>query len=303
MDKSKKNLVISGEIFPNDAVTVMQAMADRPSIYTPTEPPKNFKEFEDRLGIYLVDLYKLFFGLIYDVESGKTIKRKKDDETLLDALCNCDKFSKEVRFVIEGMDHYSFLRNAIERDAPFVIYDDIYLLGVERDRSGLFLPEKNKIAIQIAAQVHWNLEKNKIPTIENMKDFLQNKKNLHYSLLQIQRFNARTICDWIRDVFPVPKDSRKGRPSKNGVPEDYFNDLTPIPGVFFEDCKVINFLKLRFTIIFLARVLKNLGWSIDHVKKSKFIHIYQSPLRFYPYNYVNDWLHAAYNENGSIFSP
>jgi len=265
--------------------------------------PQNLKEFEDRLSEFLYYLHDRFFGYAYEVVSTKMLKRDKSDEILVDVLCGFEKYCREKKdeiYAREKLAVYGFLKLALERDAPF---DSEYHLGVGRDRSGLTSPQKNKIAIQAAAQVLWNLEKNNIPTIKEMKEKLKNKENPIHMIFQINRFNSRTIENWVSKIFPVPKDSRKGHPLKEGVPEELFKNLIPIPGIFLEDGNMINFPKLRFAIICLTRVLITLGWSIDQIEKSSFVKLYQSPLKFYPHMYVNDWIKDAAVENSSIFDP
>ena len=75
----------------------------------------------------------------------------------------------------------------------------MYILGVNRDRSGLSAPQKNEIAIQVAAQLFWYIKKNEIPTIDTMVKCIRSKDGRFYSLLEMKRFQSpRTIEDWIR---------------------------------------------------------------------------------------------------------
>ena len=270
----------------------------------PIEPPKDLRDFEDRMGEVEIKLRNIFFGFTYDIGTGKILKRKKSTEAIVEALCNYDKYAKDLTVINEHIDPYGLLKQILERDAPLIVCDDIYLLGVKRERSGLSLPQKNKIAVQATAQVLWYLEKCKIPTIEKMKKTFLNKKNPFYTLLQLSRFNnLRTIENWVREVFPMPKKTRKRHSSKNKLSNNYFDTLIPIPGVFLEDGKMINFLKFRFAIVCLVRVLITLGWSIDQVKNSIFINFYRSPLKFFLYRYVDNWINEAVAPNGSIFDP
>jgi hypothetical protein len=296
----------NGEEIPKGEMDIMflEFLEKPESIKAPVEPPKNWVEFENRLLAFDADLRRLIFGFIYDIESGKTIKREKTTEAIVEALCNYDKYAKDLTVIHEYIDPCRLLKQILERDAPLIVCDDIYLLGVKRERSGLSLPQKNKIAVQATAQVLWYLEKCKIPTIEKMKKTLLNKKNLFHNLFQLSRFNhSRTIENWVREVFPMPKSSRKRHSSKNELSNNHFDTLIPIPGVFLEDGKMINFLKFRFAIVCLVRVLITLGWSIVQVKNSIFINFYQSRLKFLPYIYVNNWINEAVASNGSIFDP
>lgn len=309
MDKPKITVSFSGEVIPKDALNMMKCLFETFSVVKDDiKPPKDLREFEDRFGAFVCDLRKHFFGGIYDVGQGKTLKRKKDDETLLDALCSYDKFFKNrPPFVIEEGVYtipYDFLRLVIERDAPLVVCEDIHLLGIERDRSGLSSPQKNMIAVQVAAQILWYLEKNKIPTIEVMKKKLLDKKFFYYNFLKLNRFpRPRTIEEWITQVFPVPKKLRKGKPSNSGVPEHYFNRIIPVPGIFLNNYQVINFQKFRFAIKCIAKILLMSRWSIDQILTSKFIQFYRKPLKIYLQMYVDGWIHDAVIDNRRIFDP
>lgn len=265
---------IEGKIFQKEFYLGMKMMLERynPS-EMPCEPPSNLNEFEDRLGELLIHLKGLFFGLAQDVETGKTLKKEKGSEALAKALCNYEKYcqTKHDIFFANGIwDLYNFLKLVLERDVP-LLFNEIYILGVTRDRAGLSLPQKNVIAVQAAAQILWHLEKDKIPNIKEMRGRLKNKENPLYTLLELPRFGSRTIEDWIREVFPVPHDERRGQPSKEGVSKGFFNELIPIPEIFLEEGKKINFLKLRFAISCLTRVLKTFGWSREEICKSDFI--------------------------------
>lgn len=262
-------------------------------------PPKSFSEFEDRLLEIEEKLRNVVFGLSYDTELGKTLKREKSNENIVTALCNYEKYVKGV--INEQCCSIGLLKLIIEKDAPFLVCDDEYILGVKRDRSGLSLPQKNKIAIQAAAQVFWYLEKNKIPTIDAMTSKLRDKKNALCTLWEINKFGSRAIEDWICEVFPIPVHLRKGRPSKSGLSESYFDTLITIPEIFLEDNKMINFLKLKFAIISYTQILKTLGWSIDQIKDSIFIQQYKSFLKFYLWIYVKNWIEDTAKKNSSIF--
>jgi hypothetical protein len=261
--------------------------------------PMDLRGFEDRVLELEGKLRSLVFGLAYDMDTGKTLKREKTSKNLVDALCNYEKYVKGI--IHEQLDPIGLLKEIIERDAPFLVCNDEYILGVKRDRSGLSLPQKNKIAFQVAAQILWFLEKNKIPTIEAMEIRLRDKKNPLYDLLEIKKFRKRTVQDWVGDVFPIPKHSRKGRPVKSGVSENKFNKRIPIPEVILGKGKIINFLKLRFVIMCFSVFLRALNWSKDQIEKSVFIQAYKPHLKFYLWMYIKCWICRAVEKNSSIF--
>lgn len=302
-------LGIKGKIFPKELKTGLNMFLER---LNPADvlckPPANLNEFEDRLGELLMSLGNLFFGLTYDVETGKTLKREKTLEALVKALCNHEKYCQNNHAIFVGLsDHYEFLKLVLENDAP--LSNDIYILGVRRDRSGLSSPQKNTIAVQAAVQVLWHTKKSEIPTLEKMREELilntawnNLLKREDPQLPELKIMNPRTIENWIRKVCPIPKDMRRGRPSNEKASEGFFKTLITIPEIFLDDGRVINFSKLKFTIICLTRVLKALGWTQDRILKSDFVHLYQKDLRFYPRSYVRDWVHETFEENGSIFA-
>lgn len=266
------------------------------------EPPKDLGEFEDRLGVFLEQLRRLFFGLTYDVEATKTLKRNKSTEVLVEALCNYEKNLKG-KLKNEYLETVPFLKLVLERDAS-LFGKDRYLLGVERDRSGISLPQKNVIAVQCAAQVLWHMEGSKLPTIKAMEKRLLNRSDPWFKLLSLKRFTRdRTIARWVSEVFPVPKGSRKGRPSEKTSADKAFKRLITIPGIFLSKTERINFLKLRFALVCLTHILKSLDWELESIWESKYIRHYVRSLKFYPVLYAKDWVCEAFAENSSIFSP
>lgn len=82
------------------------------------------------------------------------------------------------------------------------------------------------------------------PCLTAMFDRKTDAKNQIQKVEADIRCGRHPISNWIGEVFPVPKDSRKGHPSKNGVAEDYFNNLISIPEIFLENGNVINFLNI-----------------------------------------------------------
>lgn len=267
-------------------------------------PPADERDFEARITKYEEDIKNKLFGLMYYLKESKTLKRDSSAETIVDFLCEYDKHADELFVITQCHDAYSLLKQILEKDAPFAICQDTYLLGFERDRTGLSGPQMNVIAVQAAAQVTWYLKKHKLPTIESMSEYLCDRKCPFYSLLEIDRFHdPRTIRNWISKVFPIPNNARKGRPSLDETPKDDFNTLIHIPDIFLENGNVINMLKLRFAIQCLTRLLKSLNWSKKRIFESPLIGLYQSPLKFYVVDYVYDWIAVAFEKNGGIFDP
>ena len=266
--------------------------------------PADERDFEARITKYEEDIRNKLFGYMYYLKESKTLKRDSSVETIVDFLCEYDKHADELFVITQCHDGYSLLKQILEKDAPFAICQDTYLLGFERDRSGLSAPQMNVIAVQAAVQATWYLKKHKFPTIESMSEYLFDKKYPLYHLLEINRFHdPRTIFNWISKVFPIPNNARKGRPSLDETPKDDFNTLIHIPDIFLENGNVVNVLKLRFAIQCLTQVLKSLNWSKKRILESPLISLYQSPLKFYVVDYVYDWIAVAFEKNGGIFAP
>jgi hypothetical protein len=309
MDKPLRFISPSGQEMTKEEVTNMFSVMSNAFLHRPkriqikSEPPKDIREFEDRWGKYDEALRNLLFGFTYDIESGKTLKREKTPEVMVDALCRYEKNTMNLKIINEQLQPWFLIAFIIEKDAPLVICDDIYLFGIERDRSGLSIPQKNKIAVQAVSQSIWHLKKNKIPTIEKMKEMLLDKHEPFFDLLQLDRFNSEsTLEDWISEVFPLPLDERKGRTPKAGISAEHFENLIPIPGVFTEDNQV-NLLKLRFVIKCLAMSLNLLGLDKHVIEDSPLIKLYQSSKNLIIDLMIFEGIRDAYSVNGSIFGP
>lgn len=273
--------------------------------------------FTDRLIEVESKLRDRFFGLTYEIVSTKMLRRDRSAEALMEALACGEKYFSDKEVINEQIDWRGFLKSVLETDAPLFNYEEYLFgsVGVKRDRSGLTEPQKEAIAFQAGGQVLWHLEKNKIPTIEKMKELLLDKTNLFWELFDLKEssscpiprgWNPRTIENWVREIFPVPADLRKGRPSKKGIASSLFDNLVLIPEIFFENEAKINFLKLRFALACLTRVLKALGWSLEKIIESHFIKLYIRPLGFeffvFSKSIIENWIREAFTKKGSIFT-
>lgn len=272
-------------------------------------PPDDYRPFEWELSKARNSLQMRAFGLSYEVVPRKMLKRDKSDKNLVRFLgyCEQNRDKKSAFPTCDWSDPYPFFKEVLEQNKGLLDFED-YLFGlleIKRDFSGLSEPQKKEIACQAAAQVLWFLEKNKIPTLEEMRKRIFNKEHCFFKLFEIGgeslRINARVACNWVSKVCPIPKSLRKGRPGKNGVSSSVFDSLIPIPGIFSEDKTTVNFLKLRFSLACISRLLKTLGWSLDQVVESKFIKFYQGPLKINLLPYSKDWVEEAFLKNGSIF--
>lgn len=74
----------------------MQYFFESDCVKVPVNPPKDCIGFQDRLLEIDEKLRSMVFGLSYDTESGKTLKREKTNENLVTALCNYEKYVKGV---------------------------------------------------------------------------------------------------------------------------------------------------------------------------------------------------------------
>lgn len=273
---------------------------------TPTKErlkgPKNLREFENRISKTVLEIKENIHGLLHKVTSDKWLRCDKSNKTIVKDLCNLkDHFEKNGNLILETLDPYQFLKLVLEKNAS-IFNSDLYILGTEIDRSGLALPQKNTLAVQCAAQVLWFLEGNKIPSITAMKKHLFNHSNPLFKLLILHRFSnqnnyeSRALENWIRPMFPVPLEERK----KQWINKEHcFEMMVMIPGIFTD--KGINFLKLRFALICLTRILKTFSWNFDQILESKFVEQIATSIKFYPRMYVNDWICEAFASNGNIF--
>jgi hypothetical protein len=260
------------------------------------KPPKDFDDFRERLGIFVRCIWQLVFGINHDVKESKTLKQEKSDKAIIEALCNFEKFCREKRSWSEWVDAYPLLRSILEKDASLMEMD-LWLLGTERDREGLSLPQKNEISVQCAGQVLWDFEGIRIPTIAAMICRLKKEDKLK-SLLDLGRFyDDGTLRGWLMPVFPKPEEHRK---SKNRLEPTDFEEIKPIPTIFSE--RGVNFLHLRFAVICYTRILRIFNQGLDQILESKVIRSITHPLHFYPNMYVRDWVEEAFHMNGCIFA-
>src|SRR6185295_2222884 len=147
----------------------------RPSPQDRKRPPKDFGEFESRLLAIVADLDEQYG--IYGLRQIPRLGREKCAATLARHLREIEQDIEKKGPVFEKiLNIYEFLKTVLEQDAP-LSQGDIYLLGVQRDRSGLSKPQKNMIAVQCAAQVLWLLKRNMIPNIETMEHSLLDSEN------------------------------------------------------------------------------------------------------------------------------
>jgi len=264
--------------------------------------PKNFQELETRFFLYEERLRECLFGFAHKLGLKKTIKKVESLDTIVDCLTEYEKIENKVNVYNEQFNPLQLINVIIEKNLPFMICKDKYILGIERDRSGLSVPEQNRISFQVAAQILWAVKKNEHPTIESMIDCLEDEQNPFYLPLKVDRFNnPRTIRNWISEVFPIPKKERKRRLSDEEASNHYFDVLVPVPGIFMEGGSVVNFVKLKFGLEWTVQILKILKWSDEQIRSSNFVEQYRGSLTFYLPMYVDLWVDGALRDNGRIF--
>ena len=270
------------------------------------KPPENLHEFKERLFDYVERRFERVFGLEHQISAGKMIRRDMSVAGLVDAQIRIEKIMKAKRVVSHSLsteDTYRFLKIALEQSYPFSRMAQRFL-GINIDYGELKLPEKHRIVCQAVTQILWYLRRGEIPNAEKMGKFLPQQISLVKSPEIIDSFwskDERTIKKWIRAVCPVPRSMRIGRGGGKNIPDSIYNNIVPIPGAFLPNDMSVNFIKLRFIIISIARILKMFGWSLEQVLDSKILKTYASPLKFYPASYVSDWARAGFRLNGSIF--
>lgn len=275
------------------------------------EPPVDLKEFEDRLESTVTRLYRFLFGVIYylDFDERSTLRKDTSLENVIDILITCNKKNSEGIKLDHKMsfswnqrhDCYVFLKRVLERNCP--LHEDFQeYIGIYIDHSGISLPEKREIAMQAAAQVLWFFNKGQISLVSQMRVEIWKNKSLA-SLLELKRVqNARVVEDWIRKINPMPKAMRKGAPSKRQINNDWlYSNIILIPEVFSENPNRTNFLKLRFTVMVIAKIMSTIGMQQEEILGCKIIQSYEEPLKFYPKNYIREWVVEALLKNGSIY--
>lgn len=253
--------------------------------------PKDVREFESRLNNIFLHYHEKLIGLAHYVGTRKTLDREINEEMLVDLLVAIEGFDKNKPFTVH-MDPITFLRIALEKDAPLG-ESDRYLLGVDRDRSGISQPDKNRIGVQAVAQAVWAIRKNKIPTIEKMKLVIRDDPDL-VNLLRtkdydIQKVSERTLSNWISAIFPVPGGKRRGRPSKGGIPDFLFDKIVPISGILNGENKIC-FPKLFNVLVTQVNTLKIMGLSIEQALASKVIRFYLDALPVYLQSAMRFWI-------------
>jgi hypothetical protein len=170
----------------------------------------------------------------------------------------------------------------------------------ENWKTNITLPQKNRIAVQCAAQILWNLKGQEISTIEKMIDRLQKKDDPIFALLELNRFaQKKTIRDWISPIFPI---SERWRKMKADHPQRalQFKELRPIPDIHAKD--EIYMGKLLFATFCVARILKLQDWDESQITDSKVLNCLWAPVsQLIRKKYLKDWVSEAYLGNGRIF--
>lgn len=257
------------------------------------EPPKNLQEFEDRLMNYCLEVNESSFGLDHEILPGKILKKEDmGTDLMVKVLQELEKRESVVSNRV--IDTYSFLKGVLEKDAS-LFGKDVYLIGLNRDRSGISEPKKNQIAVQAASQIGWFLDGTECNSIEKMTTRLLKKEEPLHVLLELERFNdRRTITNWINPMFPVPRQERKKK-----LHHRDFSNLLMIPGIYTE--KGVSFPRLRFALICLTRILKMFHWEVPKILESQFVQILSDRLQWYPKSYVKEWVIEAFSTNCRIF--
>jgi hypothetical protein len=85
------------------------ASANAESNRPPTSsPPKDLREFEERLGEFYERQYTRFFGLAFDISLGKTIRKEANAEALVKCLIDFEKNEQPIYYA--QIESYKFLK-------------------------------------------------------------------------------------------------------------------------------------------------------------------------------------------------
>ncbi len=263
--------------------------------------------FMEQLIEVLDGLEKSFFGLTYEIEGKKTLKKDTSSESLVRSLVLCEKRFSKQKVINEQSDWFGFFKVALEQDVSLQGYEkDVFeRVGLHRDRSGLSLPQKHVIAVQCAAQVLFDLRGESVRTIADLTQELLSKRSPFFDLLELQGRNTRNVQNWVRPVFPLLPEKRKKRDHRliKGLP---LGEPVEIPEIFSE--RGVNFLAIRFALSSLTRILKVLGWTLNEIIHSKFVKLFTQRFAFHPVLcqimqwVTRKWLEEAYLTNGSIYT-
>ncbi len=274
----------------------------------PVDSPQNLQDFESILYELLQASFNRNFGFQHYLKDIKYIKTNPTIEDLIQVECDLNK--QKINTILGGMsrhylDGYKFLKLALERNYPFTLREQ-HLLGVFPDHLPIRKQQKLQIGIQAAAQALWYKKGSSIPSIQAMKEEIwRDDKILSFlNLLDPKTgdptyVSKRSIKNYIRLVYPIPSDKRKQKPSKRD--KSYYSQVVPIPGIFLSNPYRINFLKLRLGVIALTKILSFFGLYLEEIQTDPILLAYKEPLRFYPKDYVTDWIEEGFARNGSIF--
>lgn len=275
-------------------------------------PPKDYREFEDRIVVVLERLLERMFGLVYhlDFDERTTLQKDASIDNLIEIGIKIEKKYKGKPIIInEQLNCFGFLKTALEKNYPFSQYAQDFL-GIQIDFSDLSVPKRRVIGVQAAAVVLWFEKKGQISSTQQMrKEIWENKALVEF--LELYKFqdeaardrNPRVLENMIRQVNPVPANERKQWPSQRALNKDHhYSKTVLIPEIFSENSPRINYQKLRLAIMSIARVLSHSGSSQEEIINSVIVQAYRARLEFYPKMFVNAWIRESLSASGSIFT-
>jgi len=268
-------------------------------------PPKSLEEFNKRLKSVVGDLFEETYGLSYHVGfSEKRLLNEVSNRNMIEIWKKLESFNiKECnRKLSDGNGHYSkcfrenpksFLKEALEENFPFLKVTQKHL-GIYIDRSGITLPEKNKITVQIAAQIIMSEEEKPVSwTLAELRRQIKANEEL-VDLLWLSRFSKeRTIDEWIKPIFPIEIHIKRG--SKNKAFSFVFceDSLISIPGIISKNSNCINYQKLNVAITILSKILSIFGKTQEEILRHPVFSFYKKHVPLY-FDYVCDeWAKEA----------
>ena len=274
-------------------------------------PPKNLEEFKERgakimshLSFSLFGLRESFEGLIllhclYSCEPPK----EAAIENLIKATMNLK--AETMRLDTEDVDFYKFLKRVLENGYP-LNPDYQSSLGLSIDYSKIDLFKKRRIAVQTAAQVKWFLQKEGyLSSVWAESEIIEDKPL--YELLEISTFRTegqgpKTLREWITEINPFSEPDKRGRPSANNAKEVFlYSRIALNPNVFFENSYRVNFIRLKYLVSVLAKILRLAGLTSKDIHEHPVVQAYMTPFNFYPRDYIGDWIDESLTKNCSIY--
>lgn len=233
----------------------------------------------------VIDGYRIRMGFI---DSGERPMHKAytDVKYLAKFLSSWSKQKNNMKLRNRAGEEREFWQLVIEGNIPLGYEEEKIFgyLGVKRELSALTVAEKNRIQVQVVAQILWRLYPERYLTITALVEDLQNKQFSLYALLNLDRFQSdRELANKVSPMFPVAKKERRYW-AREGITKE---ELRPIPKIYSK--KGMNLAKLRFAVQQIGKILNHFGWHPSQILGSEFIQQLESSLPEQMRIFLKEW--------------